>query len=444
MEKNTEILDKIRKQFDFEPYPNTPLETSPKDDIQRLYTHDIVTAYYIRNKKVITPEGKLILDAGCGSGYKSLALAHANPGAKIVGIDLSEKSVELARLRLQYHGFDNVEFFAISIDDLPSLNLEFDYINCDEVLYLMPDIEEALEIMASVLKPDGIIRSNLHSALQRTSYYRAQQLFNMMGLMDDNPEDMEIDIVQEIFKSLKQETIMKSMVRIDVENPESKTDVLMNYLLQGDRGYTVPELFAALSQANLEFISMVNFWQWDVRSLFQEPDNLPVFLSLALPEASREEQLRMFELIHPVNRLLDFWCGHRDEGQSVIPVTEWSDADWQKATIHLHPQMKTDRVKEELQQCFQQLRPFPISKFLPIPGRPESFLETTVAACLMLPLLESPQSMASLVEQWLRLQPVDLETRTPNQPEIVFKRLQNVLTGLENFGYILLELPSEK
>jgi len=444
MEQNTELLDKIRKQFDFEPYPSTPLETSPKDDIQRLYTHNITTAYYLRNKKVINPAGKVILDAGCGSGYKSLALAHANPGAKIVGIDLSEKSVELARLRLQHHGFDNVEFFAISINDLPSLNLEFDYINCDEVLYLMPSIEEALEIMASVLKPDGILRANLHSALQRTSYFRAQQLFSMMGLMDDNPEEMEIDIVKEIFKSLKQETLMKAMVRIDVENPENKTDVLMNYLLQGDRGYTVPELFAALNQANLEFISMVNLWQWDLKSLFEEPDNLPVFLSLALPEATIEEQLRMFELIHPVNRLLDFWCGHGEGGQSFIPVTEWSDADWQKATIHLHPQMKTEQLKEELQQCFQQLRPFPISKYLPIPGRPESFLETTVAACLMLPLLESPQSMAALVEQWLRLQPVDLETLTPNQPEAVFKRLQGLLTGLENFGFILLELPSEK
>jgi hypothetical protein len=42
-------------------------------------------------------------------------------------------------------------------------------------LYLMPDPAIALAAMKAVLKPDGIIRANLHSALQRLSFYRAQQ-----------------------------------------------------------------------------------------------------------------------------------------------------------------------------------------------------------------------------------------------------------------------------
>ncbi|MEC4868651.1 MAG: class I SAM-dependent methyltransferase, partial [Jaaginema sp. PMC 1078.18] len=193
MNKDTELFERIRQQFDFEPYPNTPLEASPEYNINELYIHNLTTSYYLRNQKITQTENKLILDAGCGSGYKSLVLACANPGAKIVGIDLSEKSIELARLRLQYHGFDNVEFHALAIDELPRLNLQFDYINCDEVIYLTPDIVETLQLMASVLKPDGIIRTNLHSALQRRNYYQAQQLFKMMGLMEDNPEEMEID-----------------------------------------------------------------------------------------------------------------------------------------------------------------------------------------------------------------------------------------------------------
>ena len=57
--------------------------------------------------------------------------------------------------------------------------------------------------MKSVLKPDGILRANLHSSLQRVYYYRAQAVFKMMGLMDENPEELEIELVREIMNSLK-------------------------------------------------------------------------------------------------------------------------------------------------------------------------------------------------------------------------------------------------
>ncbi|MEC4805976.1 MAG: hypothetical protein SAJ12_22975 [Jaaginema sp. PMC 1079.18] len=147
----------------------------------------------------------------------------------------------------------------------------------------------------------------------------------------------------------------------------------------------------------------------------------------------------MFELIHPVNRLLDFWCGHPDQSQPFTPVSEWTENDWQAATIYLHPQLQTNAVKEALKQCCSQLRAFPISQFLPIAGRPDSSLDATAAANILLPLLKSPCSLATLVEQWLRFQPFSLETLEPNNPEAVSLRLQNLLTGLEKLGYILLE-----
>ena len=201
--QESELQAKIRQQFDVVTYPRTPVEKSPKDDYELLFIHNLVTPYYLRNQKVIETEGKVILDAGCGSGYKALVLAEANPGAKIVGIDISEKSVELARQRLQYHGFNNSEFHVLPIEELPSLGLEFDYINNDEVLYLFPDIVVGLQAMKSVLKPDGIIRTNLHSSLQRHYYFRAQEMFQMMGLMNENPGEIEMEIARETLDTLK-------------------------------------------------------------------------------------------------------------------------------------------------------------------------------------------------------------------------------------------------
>lgn len=433
------LLEKIRQQFDFGPYPRIPIDRSPKDNVSELYIHNFVTPYYVRNQKVIDTEQITILDAGCGTGYGALILAEANPGAKIVGIDISEKSLELARQRLKHHGFEQVEFHQLSIYELPQLGLEFDYINCDELLYLFPDPAIALQSMKSVLKPRGIIRSNLHSKHQRVNYFRAQEAFQMMGLMDDNPEDMEIEIVLETMKALKNRVELKAKTwNPKYEDENKKETVLMNYLFQGDKGYTISDLFAALRGADLEFISMVNWRQWDLMKLFKEPDNLPVFLAMSLPDISEEQRLRLFELLHPIHRLLDFWCGHPDQAQPFVPIAEWTNADWQEAQVHLHPQLRIAAVKEEMSRCVTQLNPWEISKYLPVTGV-QSLVDSAVAASCLLPLLESPQSMPSLVARWQKLRPVHPVTLESTSQEEALEIVKQALTGLAENGYVLVE-----
>ena len=438
----SELLEKIRQQFDFGPYPRIEVDRSPKNDVAALYFHNLVTSYYLRNQKVINPDDKLILDAGCGTGYKSLILAEANPGAKIIGIDISQQSLELARQRFEYHGLKNGEFHLLSIEELPQLNLEFDYINCDELLYLFSEPAIALKAMKSVLKPHGIIRSNLHSSLQRFNLFRVQEVFRLMGLMDSNPEDMEIEIALETLKGLKDGVDLKAKTwRPTYEGEKGKQAVLMNYLFQGDKGYTIPDLFAALRTADLEFISMLNWRQWKLRDLFKEPDNLPVFLAISLPEISVEQELHLFELLHPVHRLLDFWCGHPDRAKPFVPVAEWSRSDWLDAKVYLDPQLKTSAVKEEVVRCTTQLQPFEISKYLPVTGE-QSLVDSTIAACL-LPLWEEAQSVPSLIARWQKLHPVHLLTLEPTAESEAFQVVSSSLMGLERSGYVLLERQQE-
>lgn len=434
-----ELSEKIRQQFDTGPYPRIPLEKSPKNDAMALYIHSLVNAYYLRNQKVISTEGKLILDAGCGSGYKSLILAEANPGAKIVGVDISANSIELAKQRLQHHGFENTEFYVCGIEDLPSLGLQFDYINCDDTLYFFPDPAVGLRAMKSVLKPDGIIRANLHSSLQRRYYYRAQEIFKVMGLMDETPEEFEIGLVRDTMNALKDQVELKAITwKPELEKDEER--ILANYLLQGDNGFTIPDMFSALRAANLEFVSMVNWRQWNLMELFKEPDNLPAFLAMSLPETSIEEQLHLFELLHPFHRLLDFWCGHPDQVQSFNPVAEWTLFDWQAAQVHLVPQLQTPEIKQELIDCITQMKLFEISQYLPIPEKPVS-MDSTIAACL-LPLWDSSQPVKVLVERWQKLRPVNSVTLEQTGETEALEVVSQALRGLESRGFVLLERPT--
>lgn len=435
--QNLELIENIRQQFNNTPYPRIPLEQSPKDNSVLLYIHNLVTAYYLRNRRLINTEGKVILDAGCGTGYKSLVLAIANPGAKIVGIDLSEESVKLAEERLQYHGVANAEFYALKIEDLPTLGLEFDYINADEVLYLLPDPVAGLQAMKSVLAPDGIIRTNLHSSNGRAAIFRAQAVFKTMGLMNGSPGELEIEIVRETMEALQDEVGLKAFAwNSDLAQDEEW--IMANYLLVGDKGCTIPEVFAMLRGADLEFISMVAWRRWELMDLFKDPDDWPPFLAMSLPEASLEEKLHLFDLLHPLHRLFDFWCGNPDRTQAFVPVAEWNPAQWREARVHLHPQLRTSQIREDLSNCIDSQTPFEISRYFIVPILAPVAIESAMAACL-LPLWDGPQPMVSLVEQWLQIRSqmaVNLESVSD---ETAFEEVKEVLTRLEVFLYVLLE-----
>jgi SAM-dependent methyltransferase len=416
-----ELIENIRQQFDNTPFPRIPLEQSPKDNSELLYLHNLVTAYYFRNRKIIHTSGKVILDAGCGTGYKSLVLAIANPGAKIVGIDLSEESVKLAEQRLQYHGVANAEFYALKIEELPSLGLEFDYINA----------------MKSVLAPDGIIRTNLHSSNGRAGVFRAQAAFKTMGLMNGSPGEVEIEIVRETMEALRDEIGIKA-AGWNADFAQDEGWIMVNYLFVGDKGCTIPEVFAMLRGADLEFISMVAWRRWELMDLFKDPDDLPPFLAMSLPEASVEERLHLFDLLHPLHRLFDFWCGNPDRTQAFVPVAEWTQAQWREARVHLHPQLTTSQVREDLTNCIDSQTPFEISRYIIVPTLAPVAIESTMAACL-LPLWDGPQSMVSLVEQWLLIRSqigVNLE---PVSEQTAFEEVKALLIRLEVFLYVLLE-----
>lgn len=436
--QNADLLEKIRQQFNSLPYPNVPIEQSPRHDANALYIHNLITPFYLRNQTLIDSRQVSILDVGCGSGYKTLTLAEANPGATVVGIDLSEKSLELARQRLHYYGFTQAQFHALPLDQIAQLGLEFDYINCDEVLYLMPDLVPALATLKAVLKPKGILRGNLHGLYQRQHYFRAQDLFALMGLMQGNPSEPEINTVLETLQAFKDGVPLKRETwkpQDAAKHPQEY--VLMNFLFQGDQGYTISDLFAALREADLEFICMVNQRHWDLRTLFQKPQDLPAFWQTALPQLSIEERLQIFELIAPVHRLLDFWCGHLGQTPSWQMPQSWQLSDWQTAQVQIHPQLQTASVKADLIEAIQQQRSVELNRHLSAPITAPVLLNPYLAACL-LPLWDAPLRFPALVQRGIKVRSRDPITLKPTNPHQTSQELRDALIHLELYSYILL------
>jgi SAM-dependent methyltransferase len=440
---NAEAMrEKIREQFESVPYPSNPVEDTPVGAYDGLFIHSVVTPYYLQHQRVIDTQGLVILDAGCGTGYTSLLLAVANPGARIIGVDPSDRSLEFARQRFAYHGLEGVaEFHAMPLENIGELGLQFDYINCDEVLYLLPDLDLAMRALSAVLKPQGILRGNLNNIHQRGNHYRGQELFRLMGLMDDNPGDMEIELVMDTLTALKPSVALKQQTW-DIGAGRGKNEkelVLLNYLLRGDRGYTIPEMFATLQQSNLQFLSMVQWRDWEVMDLFSDPENLPMMWEMMLPELSVEQRLHTYELLHPVHRLLDFWAAIEESAPS-IPVANLSVDQWQAARIHLHPVLRTEDTKAALIQAVSARQSFEISQYVPKMTRGAVMLPYGLAAAL-LPLWDGPQDFGVIVDRLRQIEPVDRVTLGTVELALVQKQLVQLLTHLEAFLYVLVETP---
>lgn len=440
----SELQAKIRQQYDCLPYPESDVDYLPHDDLSYLFVHSLVTPYYLRYQQVVSSQDKIILDAGCGSGYNTLVLALANPGAHVIGVDLSEKSIDLARQRSAYHGFENVEFYALPLEEIDSLNYQFDYINCDEVLYLLPDPEQVLKIFNQVLKPQGIIRANLHSYYQRSSYYRSQKVFKLLGLFEEDSVDIALELVQEFLDSLNEHIKLKQIYEYfkSTRKPDPKRLkqwLLTNFLLQGDKGYTIPELFDLLEFAELDFISMVNWRQWEVTDLFKKDGNLPLFLHLGLENASQAEKLELFELSHPIHRLLDFWAVKKNnEPQPILPVN-WSEQQWQSCKIYLHPILAKQQVKEDLLEAINKNENFEISQYVPYTTSYPLILDRLLAECL-LPLWEGAESFSQISNRWINLKSSSSDTSNSGKNrEQMQTQIKNILVQLETYTYILLE-----
>ena len=431
---------RVHEQYDRAPYPNFPLDTSPDQSLNTLFLHNLVTPYYLQHRQVTTSQGKLILDAGCGSGYTSLVLAAANPGATILGIDLSEKSIEVSRQRLQHHGYDNAEFYVMPLEELPQLGVSFDYINCDEVLYLLDNPRAGLETLKTVLKPQGILRTNLHSAYQRANYYRAQTLFKTIGLLDQNPQESEITCVIETMQALRKDVLIKDQTweKRYTQDPQG---ILMNYLIQSDKGFTIPELFAMLRDVDLAFINMVKWRKWEITDLFEGgPAQLPEFWRDKLAQSSVEERLHLYELINPTHRLLDFWCtSNRIAPLPRRPLSQWQPDDWNRARIHLHPQLKSDRIKQELINCVNNQLPFILSQYISVPRMTPCVLQVDAAASL-LPLWDKSLTLKELVQRRLQVRPTNLISLEPSSPKIAFAEVKQLITWLEQSLYLLVEI----
>ncbi len=100
------------------------------------------------------PGDARVLDVGCGSGWASRLLAEKAPEGSVVGINIADEMIKVARD--ESSSFANVEFEIASAEKLPFGDCEFSHAFSMESLYYYADISQALREIQRVLRPSGL------------------------------------------------------------------------------------------------------------------------------------------------------------------------------------------------------------------------------------------------------------------------------------------------
>jgi 2-polyprenyl-6-hydroxyphenyl methylase/3-demethylubiquinone-9 3-methyltransferase len=97
--------------------------------------------------------GKKVLDVGCGGGI--LAEAMARKGAEVTGIDLAEKSLNVAELHSLESGV-SVTYQKVAAEEMAASSpASFDVVTCMEMLEHVPDPAAIVGACASLVRPGG-------------------------------------------------------------------------------------------------------------------------------------------------------------------------------------------------------------------------------------------------------------------------------------------------
>jgi ubiquinone biosynthesis O-methyltransferase len=119
-----------------------PIWWDKQGDFKALHDINVLRVNYINERVALT--GKSLLDAGCGGGILSEAMASL--GAVVTGIDMGEAALGVARLHLKESGLQ-VDYQQATTEQFAETHADrFDVVTCLELLEHVPD-------PASVLLP---------------------------------------------------------------------------------------------------------------------------------------------------------------------------------------------------------------------------------------------------------------------------------------------------
>jgi SAM-dependent methyltransferase len=275
--------------YDRFPFPGDPLQDGPPPGYNWRWCYRSVLA----SVHGVIPSGQeqpRILDAGCGTGVSTDYLCHLNPGADVVGVDISDGALAVARERLERSGARQ-EVRSLRLQQRSLLDLgdeaSFDYINSVGVLHHLREPEAGLSSLAGLLAPEGLLHLFLYADAGRWEIHRTQKALTLLqaGTGGDG-----LRLGRNLFETLPESNRLRCHHErrwaVDCAPDANFADM---YLHPQETSYDLERLFSFIETAGLHFAGFSNPEVWDPARLLQgelleRAQALPAFQQWSLIE----------------------------------------------------------------------------------------------------------------------------------------------------------------
>ena len=274
MTANTDAATPVVSAFyDRFPYPGDPLQDGAPPGYNWRWCIDSARAFVagaLLPRPAEGPRPWRILDAGCGTGVSTDYLAHLNPGAEILAVDISAGTLEVARERTRRSGAagqaSSLRFEQRSLLDLGG-EAPFDYINSVGVLHHLREPEAGLKALAALLKPGGVLHLFLYADGGRWEIHRTQRALSLLGV-GTGQEGLRLGrgLVEALPASNRLRRHHEQRWALDTAADANFADM---YLHPQETSYNLQRLMAFVASADLRFAGFSNPEVWNPARLLQ-------------------------------------------------------------------------------------------------------------------------------------------------------------------------------
>ena len=300
--------------YDRFPFPGDPLQDGPPPGYNWRWCHRSVLAA-VHGAIPSGLEQPRILDAGCGTGVSTDYLCHLNPGASVLGVDISDGALAVARERCHRSGAaEQVSSLRQEQRSLLDLKGEgsFDYINSVGVLHHLNQPEAGLRALANHLAPTGLLHLFLYADAGRWEIHRTQRALSLLEA-GTGPDGLRLG--RELFEILPEGNRLARHHRerwaVDCAPDANFADM---YLHPQETSYNLERLLAFIDTAGLQFAGFSNPEVWDPARLLKGE---LMERALALPQ---RQQWQLVEQLDPDISHFEFFLS-----PAPIEPMVWSD-----------------------------------------------------------------------------------------------------------------------
>jgi tetratricopeptide (TPR) repeat protein/2-polyprenyl-3-methyl-5-hydroxy-6-metoxy-1,4-benzoquinol methylase len=184
---NNPVSNKVRKQYESNPYPRWIATRLGDRDVDCNMLFDVVQLNLDQKPTQFSSEPSVLI-AGCGTGQHAITTATRFKNSVITAIDLSKSSLSYAIRKSSELDIKNIHFYQADILELISHQKKYDLIESCGVLHHMEDTFEAWKILTGLVKQDGLMKIALYSSAARQEIGVARGIVrqkNLAGLLGE-------------------------------------------------------------------------------------------------------------------------------------------------------------------------------------------------------------------------------------------------------------------